>query len=177
MSIDRGMNKDVVCGYTMEYYLTIKKEWNNTICSNMDRPRNYYTKWSKPDREIQTQISERCWKWSEVKLCPTLCDPMDCSLLGSSIHGIFQARVLEWVAIYFSRGSSWPRDGTCVSRIVGRHFTVWATREARGAGRILKSGGRRGNPEINHLYVESLIWYHLYVESKNWQINLFTRQK
>jgi len=44
--------------------------------------------------------------------CPTLCDPMDCSLPVSSVHEIFQARVLEWVAIPFSRGSSWPRDGT-----------------------------------------------------------------
>ena len=43
---------------------------------------------------------------------PTLCDPMDCSLPGSSIHGIFQARVLEWVAISFSRGSPRPRDRT-----------------------------------------------------------------
>ena len=41
--------------------------------------------------------------------CPTLCDPMDCSLPGSSVHGIFRARVLEWVAIFFCRGSSWPR--------------------------------------------------------------------
>ena len=55
---------------------------------------------------------------------------MDCSLQSSSIHGIFQARVLEWVAISFSRGSSQPRDQTQVSHIVGRHFTVWATREA-----------------------------------------------
>ena len=47
---------------------------------------------------------------------------MDCSLPGSSIHGIFQARVLEWVAISFSRGSSWPRDWIQVSCIVGRHF-------------------------------------------------------
>ena len=62
--------------------------------------------------------------------CLTLCDPMDCSLPGSSVHGIFQARVLEWVVIFFSRGSSWPRDRTLVSRIAGRHFTVWATREA-----------------------------------------------
>ena len=46
-------------------------------------------------------------KESEVaQLCPTLCNPMDCSLQGSSVHGIFQARVLEWVAISFSRGSS-----------------------------------------------------------------------
>ena len=42
--------------------------------------------------------------------CPTLCDPMDCSLPGSSVHGIFQAIVLEWIAISFSRGSSQPRD-------------------------------------------------------------------
>ena len=67
---------------------------------------------------------------SEVaQLCPNLCDPMDCSPPGSSVHGIFQARVLEWVAISFSRGSSWPRDRTQVSCIVGRCFTIWATRE------------------------------------------------
>ena len=68
-------------------------------------------------------------KESEVaQLCPTLCDPMDCSLPGcSSVHGIFQAIVLEWNAISFSRGSSQPRDRTWVSHIVGRCFAVWAT--------------------------------------------------
>ena len=67
---------------------------------------------------------------SEVaQSCPTLCNPMDCSLPGSSVHGIFQAIVLEWIAISFSRGSSWPRDWTRVSRIVDRCFTIWATRE------------------------------------------------
>ena len=60
-----------------------------------------------------------------------LCDPMDCSLPGSSVHGIFQARVLDWGAISFSRGSSRPRDLTQFSHAVGRHFTVWATREAQ----------------------------------------------
>ena len=54
--------------------------------------------------------------------CPTLCDPMDYSLPGFSVHGIFQARVLEWGAISFSRGSSRPRDWTQVSCIVGRRF-------------------------------------------------------
>ena len=55
---------------------------------------------------------------SEVtQSCPTLCDPMDSSLPGFSIHGIFQARVLEWVSISFSRGSSQPRDRTQVSCI------------------------------------------------------------
>ena len=85
---------------------------------------------------------------------PTLCDPMDCSLLGFSVHGIFQARIsllgfsvhgifqariLERVAISFSRGSSWPRDRTQVSCIVGRRFTLWATREALGLGRDLST--------------------------------------
>ena len=55
---------------------------------------------------------------------------MDRSLSGSSICGIFQARVLEWIAISFSRGSSWPRNRARVSRIAGRRVTVWATREA-----------------------------------------------
>ena len=67
---------------------------------------------------------------SEVaQSCPTLCDPMDCSLPGSSVHGIFQAIVLEWIAISFSKGSSQPRDWTQISRIVDRCFTIWATRE------------------------------------------------
>ena len=67
---------------------------------------------------------------SEVtQSCPTLCNPMDCNLPHFSVHGIFQARVLEWVAISFPRGSSQPRDGTWVSHIVGRRFTIWATRE------------------------------------------------
>ena len=71
------------------------------------------------------------WLVSEVVAhsCLTFCDPMDCSLPRSSVHEIFQARVLEWVVISFSRGSSWPRDQTWVSHIVGRCFTIWATRE------------------------------------------------
>ena len=55
------------------------------------------------------------------------CDPMNCSLPGSSVHGILQARILEWVAISFSRGTSQPRNWTQVSRIVGRCLTDWAT--------------------------------------------------
>ena len=69
-------------------------------------------------------------KWSEVLVaqsCPTLGDPMDCSLSGSSVHGILQERILEWVAISFSRGSSRPRDGTWASCIAGRFFSVCFT--------------------------------------------------
>ena len=64
-------------------------------------------------------------------LCPALFDPMDCSLPGSSVLGILQSRILEWVAVPSSRGSSWPRDWTRVSCIAGRFFTIWATRKAQ----------------------------------------------
>ena len=63
--------------------------------------------------------------------CSTLWDPMDCSPPGSSVHGILQARILEWGANPFSRGSSPPRDQTWVSCIAGGFLTIWATREAQ----------------------------------------------
>ena len=79
------------------------------------------------------------WRWHFVwqvkvlvtQLCPTLCDPMDCSPPGSSVHGIFQARILEWVAISYSRGYSQPRDQTLslVSLHSRRILYYWATRE------------------------------------------------
>ena len=65
-----------------------------------------------------------------IQSCLTLCSPMHCSLPGSSVCGILQARVLEWVAIPFSRVSIKPRDWTRVSCIAGRFFTTWATRES-----------------------------------------------
>ena len=72
----------------------------------------------------------KCESESEVaQSCLTLCDPMDCSLPGSSIHGIFQTRILKWVAISFSRESSQLRDKTQVSCIAGRLLTIWAIRE------------------------------------------------
>ena len=64
-------------------------------------------------------------KESEVaQYCPSHCDPMDCSLSCSSVHGISQVGILEWVAIPFSRGSFQPRDQICVSCIAGRFFTI-----------------------------------------------------
>ena len=65
-----------------------------------------------------------------AKLCLTLCDPMDCSPPGSFVHGISQARILEWVAISYCRGSSWPKNWTHVSCIGKRILYHWATREA-----------------------------------------------
>ena len=66
-------------------------------------------------------------KWSRSVVSDSL-RPVDCSPPSSSVHGILQARILEWVAISFSRGSSRPRDRTQVSRIAGRRFNLWATR-------------------------------------------------
>ena len=59
-----------------------------------------------------------------AQLCPTLCNPIDCSLPGSSVHGILYARILEWIAILFSNRSSWHRDQTQVSCIAGEFFSL-----------------------------------------------------
>ena len=92
---------------------------------------------SKGDYISYVHPSYNYLSWKKVKLlvtqlCPRLCNPMDYSLPGSSVHGILQARILEWIAISFSGGSSWPRDRTQVSCIAGRFFAVWAIREAGG---------------------------------------------
>ena len=85
--------------------------------------------------------------------CPTLCDPVDCSPPGSSVHGILQARILEWVAISYSRGSSQPRDWTQVSCIAGRRFNLWGTREA------LHSWIRRLSSEVHcTCRIQALPW-------------------
>ena len=75
------------------------------------------------------------WKWKKMLIaqsCPTLCDPVEYSLPGSPIHGILQARILEWVAISSLRRSSQPRDRTQVSCITCGFFTIWAPREGQG---------------------------------------------
>ena len=80
--------------------------------------------------------------------CLTLCHPMDCSLPGSSVHRILQARILEWVAISFSRGSSWPKDQTWISCIEGKFLTFWTTREACvSTGLLFFSNGLMCGPQ------------------------------
>ena len=93
--------------------------------------------------------------------CPTLCDPMDYSPPGSSVHGIFQARTLEWIAVSFSRGSSSPRNRTGVSCIAGGFFIAEPTREATPAGPTLSALGVRGHrgqgPALG-LPVQATVW-------------------
>ena len=85
-----------------------------------------------------------------LQSCPTLCDLMDCSLPGSSVHGIIQARMLEWVAMLSSRRSSRPRDWTCVSylpALAGRFFTTSATWETVANQSQLKQSSLK-NPRL-----------------------------
>ena len=84
------------------------------------------------------------WKWKSLS-CVWLCDPKN-----YTVHGIVQARILEWVIFPFSRGSSQPRDWTQVSHIVGRFFTNWATREAQEywSGSSFPSPANLPNPGI-----------------------------
>ena len=79
----------------------------------------YFSKRSHPSKLTEMKV-----KMLVAQLCPTLCDPMDSSPPGSSVHGILQARILVWLAIPFSRGYSQPRDRTWVSCIGGRFFTI-----------------------------------------------------
>ena len=74
--------------------------------------------------EIPVVNTSPCKCAKSLQFCLTLCKPLDCSPLGSSVHGILQAGILEWVAIPFSRGSSRFRDQTQVSSVTGEFFTI-----------------------------------------------------
>ena len=114
--------------------------------------------WSPPGFSVHEILQARILEWVAIsffnvcmnpkshQLCPTLCDPMDSSLPGFSVHEILQARILEWVAISFSREFSQPRDRTQVSHIGGRHFNLWATREAMELNVLVK-----GTPETSFI--------------------------
>ena len=87
-----------------------------------------------------------------AQLCPSLCDPMNYSPPGSSVHGIHHARILEWVAILFSKGSLQLWHGTQVSYIAGGFFTSWATKEAQeytGVGSLFLLQGIFPTQELN----------------------------
>ena len=105
-------------------------------CSCLENPRDRGAWWAAVYGVTQSRTrlkqlsSSSSMLFSVTKLCQTLCNPMDCSLPGSSVHGIFQARILEWVAISSSRGSSQLRDQTHVSCIGRQTLYHWATWEA-----------------------------------------------
>ena len=128
----------------LPFYFWIKKGPNGSRCSfkweHFSRTivvNDHSPTWGTPSFSIKGYPTKRARSHLAVQVlvsqsCLTFCDPTDCCSPGSSVHGIFQARILEWVAISYSRGSSPPRDWTQVSCIAGQVFTVWATREALG---------------------------------------------
>ena len=100
-------------------------------------PKFHWIDWQKPCLALVQKQRSQCSlslvlesEGVSLSVMPTLCNSMDCSSPGSSVHGILQARIQEWVAIPFSREYSWPKDRTWVSCIIGKLFTIWATREA-----------------------------------------------
>ena len=99
-----------------------------------------------------------------IQSCPNLCNLTDCSLPVSFVHGILQARILKWVAIPFSRGSSWPRDWIWISCTAGRFFTIWATREAPECYKALFTfscfGGWDLSSTTSGLHSSLLHWKH-----------------
>ena len=96
----------------------------------------------------QQNIKKAYWMTEVCVVMSTLCDPMDCSLPDSSAHGISQAGILVWVAISFSRGSSWPRDQTCVSCIDRRILYQWATWKVPDCLYINLKSNKLGNPLV-----------------------------
>ena len=92
----------------------------------------------KPRKERQKCV---CCCCLVGKSCPTYCNPMNCSLPGSSVHGTFQAEILEWVVISFSRGSPWPRDWTCIScgSCIGR-WTLYPLNHQGSPQKYVKMG-------------------------------------
>ena len=135
---------------TLKVNEELEKEWQHLWHMHFKRKFMSRNAWSS-SREISYQTADSVWlglrlcshsqyclgrktdqlylckvKMLVAQSCPTPCDLVDCSPPGSSVHGILQAGILEWVAIPFSRISSRPRDWTQVSWITSRFFTVWA---------------------------------------------------
>ena len=85
---------------------------------------------SKIQSNMQWNDKSLCAMWFSLSVMSDSCDPLDCSLPGSSVHGILQERILDWVVMPSPRGSSWPRDWTQVSCIAGSLLNNWTNREA-----------------------------------------------
>ena len=102
-----------------------KEHWDGLSCPLPGDLSNPGIKPRSPTLQVDSVPSEpSCMHARSLQSCPTLCDPMDCSLPDSSVHGILQARIAEWVASSFSRGTSQARNRTRVSCTAGRFFTT-----------------------------------------------------
>ena len=142
-------------------------EWGSKFLKDRDHVRYlYYMNWV-----LHVCVSECVCVRPVTQSCPILCDPINCSLPGSSIRGILLARILEWVAISFSRGSSWPRDQTHISCIpcIGRqilyhqHYLAFIT-ERVSSCHCLPLDKRKSQVE---LFMNILPWLRLAVVTKH----------
>ena len=141
-------------GESLSYPHSLKNLWGwanilNVLCSLL-----FLSFWLD-DLSMSSLILSQCVKWGKVKVaqsCPTLWDPMN-----YTVHGILPTRILKWVAVPFYSRSFQPRDRTQVSRIAGRFFTSWATREAQeywsgwpipSPGDLLEPGIDLGSPSL-----------------------------
>ena len=117
-----------------DLYVCCSRFWN-ALFLDLPVPSSFSSFWfMNSEQPFQIPLPPTRAKYKHAKSLQshvTLCDPVDCSPPGSSVHGILQARILEWVAIPFSRRSSQPRDRTQVSHIAGGFSTNWTTREAQ----------------------------------------------
>ena len=127
-----------------------------------------FTHWQRCKRATCVYV---CMCVRVTRSCLTLCDPMDCSPPGSSVHGVLQARILERVVIPFSRGSSWLKDQTQVSCIAGIFFTIWATREAEATYREVRNLLSETCKNNNNYLVTCLVpgtWIHQILQQSHW---------
>ena len=142
-------------------------------CKRVGTPHGSVPCWSKISLVLTSTIFTiysihftRTYKVKVAQSCPTLCNPMD-----YTVHGILQARILEWVAILFSRGSSQPKDWTQVSHTAGGFLTSWATREAQNLQRWVLNDQRdrvswielfNGKDYVRNFYIAfrlSMVWH------------------
>ena len=124
--------------------------WETTLCSHI-----------RPTLNVRSSFIFLTCVCVLTQSCLPLCDPMDCSPPGSSVHGILQARILEWVAIPFTKGSSQSRDQTRVSCTPGRFFTVYQNHLGPSfihTGASLVAQLVKNLPAMWETWVQSLCW-------------------
>ena len=113
-----------VASWPTYWFLRREIRWSGTLISLRI---SHSLLWSTQSK-ASVQSMKQCMSAQLIQLCPTLCNPTDCNPPGSPVHGIFPARILQWVAMPSSSVTSWPRDWTrvsCVSSIIGGRWFFW----------------------------------------------------